>query len=632
MSERAMKSITASGIPACAASVVRHQRNAINGPRADRGRDARTAVSAQVRQVIDSPGRALDAGARRFAESGFGHDFSRVRVHADDDAAASAKSLHALAYAVGDHIVFARGAYLPHSAPGRHLIAHELAHVIQQAGAPTGPSLAIGVAASRHEAEADRAADAVTHGRAATGPLSHGCRAIQRQIEMRDVGRGEQSGFARLPELVQRLNGMSRALTYTMAGNRLAYSQPAGSTPSDFDRQMMEFIDQAAVIPLRLTNRHGLLGDRTSGFHDRVDVDEWESAYVDIDDLLASSDLALQLMLVHFLRERSATPNYARRIGSPSMDSRAEFDRVHGQGLQREVQLLRDFFGQPLIRLARDVPANESAVLWRVYVNGRNQDRIQLRDHPGRGAEQGVEALFVEVHTHDGRVLDAEQYRAELAAATGIHPAPVAPVPSPPASAAPAPAKTVPAPVPAPAPAATTPAASSTAAASASAAAANAGSNQWSLSPGLGVVGHVYLSPRRPGDPTGEVLLRLVAAYTRQFHRENRKGLELQFPVQLQVSKTTGVVSLAGGGQLSYVIPFGNNYLQWSAFVQALGGAAFGSPANAQFAPAVGTQLTFQPLTWLQISAQATGGATVQSGGAPATFDYGGTFNITLVH
>jgi hypothetical protein len=80
-------------------------------------------------------GRALDPRARATFERGYGVDLGAVRVHSDPCAAASARALHAQAFTVGNDVVFAEGAYQPHSPAGRELIAHELAHVVQQSGA-----------------------------------------------------------------------------------------------------------------------------------------------------------------------------------------------------------------------------------------------------------------------------------------------------------------------------------------------------------------------------------------------------------------------------------------------------------------------------------------------------------------
>lgn len=63
-----------------------------------------------------------------------GHDFASVRVHADSAGAAASQALSARAYAFGEHISFDAGEYQPHSPAGRELIAHELAHVVQQRG------------------------------------------------------------------------------------------------------------------------------------------------------------------------------------------------------------------------------------------------------------------------------------------------------------------------------------------------------------------------------------------------------------------------------------------------------------------------------------------------------------------
>jgi hypothetical protein len=96
-------------------------------------------------------------------ESRFGHDFSRVRVHTDGRAAEAARSVDARAYTVGDEIVFARGGYAPGSATGRRLLAHELAHVVQQrlGGSPT-PGAEVD---SPFERDAEVAAAALVDGR-----------------------------------------------------------------------------------------------------------------------------------------------------------------------------------------------------------------------------------------------------------------------------------------------------------------------------------------------------------------------------------------------------------------------------------------------------------------------------------
>lgn len=106
--------------------------------RADAGEGATGAVPAEVDTVLASSGQPLDAAARAELEPRFGHDFSQVRVHADAAAQASARAVDAAAYTVGQHLVFGAGQYRPHSSEGRHLLAHELTHVLQQGPAARG--------------------------------------------------------------------------------------------------------------------------------------------------------------------------------------------------------------------------------------------------------------------------------------------------------------------------------------------------------------------------------------------------------------------------------------------------------------------------------------------------------------
>jgi hypothetical protein len=111
-------------------------------------------------------GRSLGSGLRADMEARFGHDFSGVRVHDDERSDRSAKTSGAVAYTRGSDIYFRRGRYEPDRPKGRQLLAHELAHVVQQSNVsraangfpqPTSPG-------DRTEIEADRAATAVMLG------------------------------------------------------------------------------------------------------------------------------------------------------------------------------------------------------------------------------------------------------------------------------------------------------------------------------------------------------------------------------------------------------------------------------------------------------------------------------------
>jgi hypothetical protein len=86
----------------------------------------------------EGPGHPLDPATRARMEGAFGQDFSSVVIHSDTEAGAAARALNARAFALGNHIVFDSGEYVPGSLPGDILIAHELAHVQQQATGNAG--------------------------------------------------------------------------------------------------------------------------------------------------------------------------------------------------------------------------------------------------------------------------------------------------------------------------------------------------------------------------------------------------------------------------------------------------------------------------------------------------------------
>jgi hypothetical protein len=124
-----------------------------------------------VRRSVGGVGRALDEPVRRLMERRFAADFADVRIHADEGADRGAHAVGADAYTVGAHIAFRRDRYRPDSAAGLRVLAHELAHVLQQRRGPvTGHAAGDGTRISdpgdRFEREADRVAGRVMAGSA----------------------------------------------------------------------------------------------------------------------------------------------------------------------------------------------------------------------------------------------------------------------------------------------------------------------------------------------------------------------------------------------------------------------------------------------------------------------------------
>lgn len=91
-----------------------------------------------VDAAVRGGGRQLDASTRRSMEARFGYDFGAVRIHDHAAAVGAASDLSATAFTVGEDIVFGSGGYDPSTAEGRHLLAHELAHVVQQRSSGPG--------------------------------------------------------------------------------------------------------------------------------------------------------------------------------------------------------------------------------------------------------------------------------------------------------------------------------------------------------------------------------------------------------------------------------------------------------------------------------------------------------------
>jgi hypothetical protein len=95
-----------------------------------------TLPTQDLSRALRGDGQPLPQSEQEFFEPRFAADFSQVRVHADTQAAATARAVNARAFTLGRHIVFGNGAYQPTTSEGKKLLAHELAHVIQQSGEP----------------------------------------------------------------------------------------------------------------------------------------------------------------------------------------------------------------------------------------------------------------------------------------------------------------------------------------------------------------------------------------------------------------------------------------------------------------------------------------------------------------
>lgn len=369
-------------------------------------------ASQDVLQYVESQknvGQSLSTTTRAFFEPRFGHDLSQVRLHTNLSAAKTAASLGARAFTCGTDIWFGHG----QDPADKKLLAHELTHVLQQAGGSDvrkSPKLRSTKKTPREGSETSVAINMnSTTIQQETGHVP----IIQCIVEVRPPGPGEYSAFDRRQELVDRLNRQSPATQYRLEGQVLRYDAVHAANLTNFDRRMRAFIDNTQVVPMRLITSAGRVGGAT------IEVDAFFYAYVDLDDLLASSDIAFQNGLLHLLTERFNVPNYWRRILSGSV-TLPRFMQAHRAAIEAEAENLRNIIGDPTIRHIYD-EERSPGVFVRAYRSREGYHVFEV--FRGRTVIAGE----VWVQTRDRRRLTIEQLRAERAAARAPAAAPAVP-------------------------------------------------------------------------------------------------------------------------------------------------------------------------------------------------------------
>ncbi|MHC4240350.1 MAG: eCIS core domain-containing protein [Planctomycetota bacterium] len=347
-------------------------------------------------------GNSLSDEVRAYFEPRMTHDFSKVRVHTDNEAARMNQELGAQAFTHERDIFFGAGRYNPHSIEGKRVLAHELVHVIQQAADHR-----------KHTAVAGE------HHR----PAAH-VPSIQRVVEVRPPGRGEASAFDRRQELIDRLNAQSAAIQYRLDGRQLRYDVADEAALTHFDSQMRGFIDREEVVPMRLITSAGRV-QNAAGTWVTLIADSFINAYVDLDDMLAADDLSFQSILIHFLTERFNVPNYERRIGTNIGNL---FPRSHRAGHDAQAEHFQQIFNDPSIYFNYEEPKANGD--YHIAFRSRNE-RYRVFVILRRTGRAVVDAEVL-VRTTDRRWMTVEDFLAARAAAENAEaPAPAAQAPAP---------------------------------------------------------------------------------------------------------------------------------------------------------------------------------------------------------
>jgi hypothetical protein len=161
-----------------------------------------------VTAAASSSGAPLPVALRRKFESSLGADLAAVRVHTGADSAAAARSVGARAYATGNDIHFNEGQYNPDSADGERLLAHEVAHTVQQFGVARRAQYKLEVSqpGDHAELEADSAANAMVRAEPARVNVAAGiARVVARDYNSnldKAADEGEKQARAAAPDRV----------------------------------------------------------------------------------------------------------------------------------------------------------------------------------------------------------------------------------------------------------------------------------------------------------------------------------------------------------------------------------------------------------------------------------------------
>lgn len=198
---------------------------------------------------VSSLGKPLEPETRGYFERRFGHDFSRVRVHADAAAASSARSAAAMAYTVGHEITFGAGMYNPKSQSGKRLLAHELTHIVQQEN-PSRRS----AHESQYESEAAHASDRAIRG-------EHANVALAAPVSMQRQG---------LPGAAQHSDLTRSASPLLAAAIGSATLDGFATGKADLSGANQARLDQTAETIMKLLNKYPASKIRVIGYTDAV--------------------------------------------------------------------------------------------------------------------------------------------------------------------------------------------------------------------------------------------------------------------------------------------------------------------------------------------------------------------------
>ncbi len=208
----------------------------------------RLVVPRLTREVLSEKGQPLDSDTRAFMEPRFHHSFAAVQVHTDAKAAASARAVNAKAYTVGRHVVFGANEYRPATPAGRELLAHELAHTVQQRNGDHSASSTYESGVSESSAQATGSAVSAGHSLTTDLPAS--------SVRLaRTPDNLSEADKKKLAEQVERGIEIAQSMLGGLASNDddAGENEPIAPTPMAIDPRYSKGAKPSAPAPAKKT-------------------------------------------------------------------------------------------------------------------------------------------------------------------------------------------------------------------------------------------------------------------------------------------------------------------------------------------------------------------------------------------
>ena len=238
-------------------------------------------------------------------EQGFGADFSHINIHTGAEAQTMSEQLGAQAFTSGNDVYFNQGKYDPTTNEGKHLLAHELTHTIQQKG----------------KAE----------------------KGVQKKVKVTGTNAETRKKF------LAKMNDGSSVKFKFGAGGVLELENKKATGTDEFTKKMIAAINNPQNVELRLIVEN-----------DAVFIDSFGSGSVDSADMLVLSTTMFKASLIHFIVERFAVKDYEK---NKSTTSAADFKKAHKAGLEAEEAFLKEIYPKKTIKFTTEGLDQKSKVV-----------------------------------------------------------------------------------------------------------------------------------------------------------------------------------------------------------------------------------------------------------------------------